>query len=275
MTRSTHTLTLAQGTVDVAVDLYGQEGHSGQAGHPFLLLHGGGGPQTVTPFAGFLAAQRPARVFAPVHPGFDGTDRPEWLTDVTTLAQVYAELLDALDLRDVAVVGNSIGGWTAAELAALGSDRISSVTLVNAVGLSVAGHPIAETFSLTPVELSRLSFHDPSKFRFDPGKLTDAQRAVMAANRATLQVYSGPHDMADPTLTERLAKVAHPTLVAWGASDQVVDADYGRAYAQAIPGAEFLLLEGTGHMPQAETPEQLLPVLWDFADAHATDLPQH
>ncbi|MFD9189119.1 alpha/beta fold hydrolase [Streptomyces phaeochromogenes] len=269
MTRSTHTLTLDQGTLDVTVDLHGQQGH------PFLLLHGGGGPQTVTPFAGLLAEQRPARVFTPVHPGFDGTDRPDWLTDVTTLAQAYARLLDALDLRDVAVVGNSIGGWIAADLAALGGDRIGSVTLVNAVGIQVSGHPIADTFSLTPVELSRLSFHDPSKFRFDPSALTEAQRAVMAANRATLQVYSGPHAMVDPTLTDRLAKVTHPTLVAWGASDQVVDADYGRAYAQAIPDAEFRLLEGTGHMPQSETPEQLLPVLWDFADAHATDRPRY
>jgi pimeloyl-ACP methyl ester carboxylesterase len=267
MTRSTHTLTLDQGTLDVSVDLHGGQGR------PFLLLHGGGGPATVAPFAGLLAEQRPARVFAPVHPGFDGTDRPEWLTDVTTLAKAYAQLLDALDLRDVAVVGNSIGGWIAAELATLGSDRISSVTLVNAVGIPVPGHPIADTFSLTPVELSRLSFHDPSKFRFDPSALSEAQRAVMAVNRATLQVYSGPHAMADPTLPDRLAKVAHPTLVAWGASDQVVDAGYGRAYARAIPDAEFRLLEGTGHMPQTETPEQFLPVLWDFTDSHATDRP--
>src|SRR5438876_858496 len=113
MTSSTHTLTLDQGTLDVTV------GHHGRQGHAFLLLHGGGGPQTVTPFAALLAEQRPARVFTPVHPGFDGTERPGWLTDVTTLAQTYAQLLDALGLRDVAVVGNSIGGWIAAEMAAL------------------------------------------------------------------------------------------------------------------------------------------------------------
>ncbi|MBL1110855.1 alpha/beta hydrolase [Streptomyces sp. 110] len=268
MTRSTHTLTLDQGTLDVTVDLHGERGR------PFLLLHGGGGPQTVTPFAGLLAEQRSARVFTPIHPGFDVTFRPEWLTDITTLAQVYAHLLDALDLRDVAVVGNSIGGWIAAELAALGSDRISSVTLVNAVGIPGPGHPIADTFSLTPAELSRLSFHDPSKFRFDPSALTETQRAITAANRATLQVYSGPHNMADPTLPERLAKITHPTLVAWGASDQVVDVGYGRAYAQAIPDAKFRLLEGTGHMPQSETPEQLLPILWDFADTRVIHRPR-
>ncbi|MEU6769691.1 alpha/beta hydrolase [Streptomyces sp. NPDC046759] len=269
MTDSTHTLALDQGALDISV------GVDGEQGRPFLLLHGGGGPQTVTPFAGLLADQRPARVFTPVHPGFGGTAHPDWLTDVRTLAQVYARLLDTLDLRDVTVVGNSIGGWIAAELAALGSDRISSVVLVNAVGIRVPGHPIADTFSLTPVELSRLSFHDPSKFHFDPSTFTEAQRAVMAANRAALQVYAGPHDMADPTLVERLAEITRPTLVVWGASDQVVDADYGRAYAGAIPDAEFRLLDGTGHLPQTETPEKLLPVLWDFADAHAAGRSRH
>ena len=268
MTSSTHTLTLDQGTLDLSVRVDGQQGR------PFLLLHGGGGPQTVTSFAGMLAQQRPARVFTPVHPGFDGTPRPDWLTEVTTLAEVYARLLDELGLRDVAIAGNSIGGWIAAELAALGSDRVSSVVLVNAVGIDVPGHPVADTFGLHPVELSRLSFHDPSKFRFDPAALSPAQRAVMAANRAALRVYAGPYAMADPHLPGRLAKIACPALVAWGASDQVVDAEYGRAYAAAIPGAEFRLLHGTGHMPQVETPEQFLPVLWDFTAAHATGQPR-
>ncbi|MCS0604146.1 alpha/beta hydrolase [Streptomyces sp. LP11] len=262
MPSTTHTLTLDQDTVDVTVETYGEQGR------PFLLLHGGGGPATVTPFAARLAAERPARVLTPLHPGFGGTARPAWLTDVRTLARVYARLLDTLDLRDVTVVGNSIGGWIAAELAALGGDRIGAVVLANAVGIEVPGHPIADTYPLTPPELARLSFHDPSKFRFDPAALTDAQRAVAAANREALQVYAGPHDMADPTLPERVARITSPTLVAWGESDQVVDAEYGRAYARAIPGAEFRLLPGTGHLPQAETPEEFLPVVWEFAEAH-------
>ncbi|MHB9857170.1 alpha/beta fold hydrolase [Streptomyces sp. YIM S03343] len=268
---STHTLALDQGIVDVTVEVYGDA--YGEQGRPFLLLHGGGGPQTITPFAALLAEHRPAEVYVPVHPGFGGTTRPGWLTDIRTLALAYTELLDTLDLRDVTVVGNSIGGWIAAELAALGSDRVSGVVLVNAVGIEVPGHPIADTFSLTPVELSRLSFHDPSKFRFDPTALSEEQRAVMAANRAALEVYSGPYGMADPTLSDRLAKIAHPALVVWGASDRVVDAEYGRAYAKAVPGAEFRLLTGTGHMPQSETPEEFLPVVRDFADAHATRRP--
>jgi pimeloyl-ACP methyl ester carboxylesterase len=267
-TARTITLTLDSGDLDLrfTVDERGE-------GRPFLLLHGGGGPQTVTGFAALLAGQRSARVITPVHPGFGGTARPDWLTDVPTLAQIYVRLLDELGLEDVTVVGNSIGGWIAAEIALLGSDRISSVVLVNAAGIQVPGHPVADPFTLTPAELSALSFHDAEKFRIDPSTFSDEQRAVASANRAALQVYSGPHAMADPTLRERLAKVGSPVLVAWGESDQVVDTEYGRAYAAAVPGAEFQLLPRTGHMPQIETPGQLLPVVWDFAVTHASHGP--
>ncbi|KUN90154.1 alpha/beta hydrolase [Streptomyces bungoensis] len=260
------TLSLDQGDLDLTltVDERGE-------GRPFLLLHGGGGPLTVASFAGLLAERRPARVFTPVHPGFQGTARPDWLTDVPTLAQVYVRLLDELGLDDVTVVGNSVGGWIAAETAVLGSERISSVVLVGPAGIHVPGHPVADPLTLTPGELARLAYHEPAKFGIDPATLSEEQRAVMAGNRAAIAAYAGPHLMADPTLRERLAEVTLPTRLVWGESDRVVDLDYGRAYAEAIPGAEFLLLHATGHMPQIETPEQLLPAVWDFADKHAAE----
>jgi pimeloyl-ACP methyl ester carboxylesterase len=115
----------------------------------FLLLHGGGGPVTVTGFGELLAAERPARVISPYHPGFGGSPRPEALTTVGELAALYAELIDQLGLDDVTVVGNSIGGWIAAEMVLLKSPRISRIILVNAVGIEVPGHPVADFFSLT------------------------------------------------------------------------------------------------------------------------------
>ncbi|KAA9159348.1 alpha/beta hydrolase [Amycolatopsis acidicola] len=250
-------LTLEERTVDLTIDVQGGE-VQGSEGKTFLLLHGGGGSKTVAMFANLLARQ-PAKVVTPVHPGFDGTARPSWLNDVPTLARLYARLLETLDLQDVAVIGNSIGGWIAAELAALGSARISSLTLANAVGIEVPGHPIADTFGLTPAELAQLSFHDASKFPTPPEN---------TANKEVLELYAGPHEMADPSLEARLAKITCPTLVAWGESDQVVDADYGRAYAKAIPGAEFRLLPGSGHLPQIETPTEFRDVLWEFAVGH-------
>ncbi|MEV5276845.1 alpha/beta hydrolase [Streptomyces sp. NPDC051994] len=262
MTSTVHALTLPAGSLDVTVEDRGQ-------GRVVLLLHGGGGPQTVASFAQLMAEQRQFRIITPVHPGFAGTPRPDWLTDVAGLAEAYAALLDELGLTDVTVVGNSMGGWIAAELALRAGDRISGMVLVNAVGIHVPGHPVADTFSLTPAELSRLSFHDPAKSPV-PAAPTDAQRAAVAANRAALTVYAGPHAMADPTLRERLAKVEPPVLVAWGESDQVVDSAYGRAWATAIPGARFELLHRTGHLPQIETPDQLLAVVGHFADLYAT-----
>jgi pimeloyl-ACP methyl ester carboxylesterase len=117
-------------------------------------------------------------------------------------------------------------------------------------------------------ELARLSYHDPAAFRIDPAAMTEAQRVGMAANRAALRTYGGAR-MADPGLHGRLAAIACPTLVIWGEADRIVDPGYGRAYAAAIPGARFELLPGTGHLPQLETPEQLMPAVWDFAEAPA------
>jgi len=248
------------GPVDVTVSDTG-------TGHTYLLLHGGGGPQSVAGFANLLAS-RGARVIAPTHPGFSATPRPDTLDSIAALAPVYAALLDRLELEDVTVIGNSIGGWIASELALLGSPRIGSLVLVDAAGIEVDGHPIVDFFSLTLDQVAEFSYHDPDRFRIDPTTMSDAQRATMAGNRSTLAVYGGA-TMGDATLRGRLKNIAIPTLVVWGDSDRIVDSDYGRAYAAAIPGATFFMLTDTGHMPQLETPERLLTPIWDFAEAHA------
>jgi pimeloyl-ACP methyl ester carboxylesterase len=231
-------------------------------GQPVLLLHGGAGPLSVVPWAELLGRTRPARVLTPTHPGFMGTARPEALATIAGLAQVYAELLRKLGLDGVTVIGNSIGGWIAAELALRAPALVQRLVLVNAVGIEVPGHPVADVFSLSPEELSRLSYYDPARFRFDPSKLTPEQRAVFVANRATLKVYAG--GSTDAGLRARLQGIAQPTLVVWGEADRVVDGDYGRAYAEAIPNARFQLLAGSGHVPQIETPELLAATVWPF-----------
>jgi pimeloyl-ACP methyl ester carboxylesterase len=250
------------GTIEVATTEKGE-------GHPILLLHGGGGPLTVQGFADLLAAQRPARVITPTHPGFGGTPRPDSLASVPGLAALYVALLAELDGRDVTVIGNSIGGWAAAEMALLDTTRISGFVLIDAVGIEVPGHPIADFFSLTPRQLAEHSYHDPDRFGIDPSKLSQEALAVMAGNRAAIGVYAGT-SMAGAGLAERLSAVTTPTLVVWGDSDRIADVDYGRAYAKAIPGARFQLLSNTGHLPQIETPEQLLDAVWTFVESNAT-----
>ena len=249
------------GAVDVTVDEQGE-------GQPFLLLHGGGGLQTVSGFADLLGEAGPARVIMPTHPGFGGTHRPDALDTVRGLAALYVALLDQLGLAGVTVAGNSIGGWIAAEMALLGPERISSAIIIDGVGIDVPGHPVADFFSLTLDQVSQLSYHDPVRFRIDPAAMPAAQREAMAGNRAALAVYSGT-SMTDPTLRDRLKDVSVPVLVLWGDSDQIADPDYGRGYAAAIPGARFQLLTGTGHLPQIETPQQLLAAISAFAGFRA------
>ena len=259
---TTHSVTVPGiGRAEVTVTERGE-------GRPFLLLHGGGGPQTVSGFADLLAEAGPARVITPIHPGFGGTPRPDALDTVRGLAALYVALLDQLGLAGVTVAGNSIGGWIAAEMALLGGERISSVIIIDAVGIDVPGHPVADFFSLTLDQVSQLSYHDPVSFRIDPAAMPAAQREAMAGNRAALAVYSGT-SMTDRTLRDRLRAVSVPVLVLWGDSDQIADADYGRAYADAIPGAVFRLLAGTGHLPQIETPQQLLGAISAFAGSDA------
>ena len=154
-------------------------------------------------------------------------------------------------------------------MAIAGSTRLKSAILVDAVGIEVPDHPVADFFSLTLDQVAEYSYYDPEKFRIDPAKMPPAQLAAMPGNRAALAVYGGGASMVDPTLRDRLAAVDLPVLVLWGESDRIVDPEYGRAYAEAIPGARFELLPGTGHVPQVETPELLISRISAFVDSLA------
>jgi pimeloyl-ACP methyl ester carboxylesterase len=249
----------AFGDVPVSADERG-------TGRPVVLLHGGAGPVSVAAFADRLARATGTRVITPTHPGFGGTPRPEPLATIGGLAEVAAGLLDALDLEDVVVVGNSIGGWIAAELALLHPPRLGGIALVDAVGVVVDGHPGAAFDALTPAQIADHSWFDPSRAPvLDPATLPPEARAALVGNRAALARYGGTG--ADRSLLGRLAGVDVPALVVWGEADRIVDPDYGRAYAAAIPGARFVLLPETGHVPQMETPEVLLEALRAFVAA--------
>jgi pimeloyl-ACP methyl ester carboxylesterase len=243
------------GPVDLTVEERGE-------GRPVLLLHGGAGPQSVATFARLLAEKNQNRVLTPIHPGFGGTARPEALDSVAKLADLYRGLLDQLELDDVTVIGNSVGGWIVAEMAVRGSSRFRRIVLLDAVGIEVPDHPVADVSGLSVPEIQALSFHDPAPYRVDPATVPEAQKTVMAANAAALSIYAGSPAMVDPSLLARLGGIAIPTLVLWGASDRIVEPTYGQAYAAAINGARFEVLPATGHLPQMETPDLVLQAIW-------------
>jgi pimeloyl-ACP methyl ester carboxylesterase len=224
---------------------------------PYLLLHGGGGVATMAGFADLLAERTHSRVLLPTHPGFGGTPKAEGLTDMAALARAYAAMLEELNLTDVTVIGNSFGGWLAAEIALLGSPRVSGAVIVNGVGIVVEGHPLTDVSGLTRTELLAHSFHDPRRAPVPPGP---GGGTGPSPDVRALIGYAGPA-MSDPTLAGRLGRVDLPVHVLWGESDRVADAEYGKAFAAAFPRSTFTLLPRTGHLPQVETPEELLAAL--------------
>jgi pimeloyl-ACP methyl ester carboxylesterase len=225
---------------------------------PFLLLHGGGGAATMAGFADLLAERTHSHVLAPTHPGFGGTPRPDGLSTVTDLARAYVALLDRLGLADVTIVGNSFGGWLAAEIALLGSPRVSGAVLVDAIGIEVEGHPVADVGSMTPAELAAHSWHDPGRAPVPPANRGTGPSPDLRA----LAAYTTP-SMADPTLLDRLRGLHLPVHVIWGESDRIVDTAHARAFADALPFSRLTILPATGHLPQLETPEELLGALID------------
>jgi pimeloyl-ACP methyl ester carboxylesterase len=237
------------------------------SGRPILVLHGGAGPQSVAGLASALS--RRAHVLVPTHPGFEGEPRPEWFDRLDDLALAYLELLELLDLRDALVIGSSVGGWIASEMAVYDTTRLSGLVLIDATGIQVEGHPVADVSSLAPDQLLALSFHNPAAFRVDPATVSPEQAKVRAENIKTLYVYDQGLNGSDPKLRRRLRRVNIPALVVWGESDRVADPEYGRAYAQALPNARFELIPEAGHLPQLEQLQRLLTLIWEFVDSIA------
>ncbi len=174
--------------LQVTIDERG--GEAAAPGTAVLLLHGGAGPQSVAGLAAALSGD--ARVVTPVHPGFDGTPRPPWLDSAAGLADAYLDLLDALSLDAVTVIGNSIGGWIAAEMGLRDiHGQITSLVLLNANGIRPDNAAqVTDIRGLAPAEVGRLAFHNQA-LRPNPGALSPEQLAVMAANQQALATYAG------------------------------------------------------------------------------------
>jgi pimeloyl-ACP methyl ester carboxylesterase len=232
-----------------------------------FVLHGGGGPQTVAPIVQHLSPG--FHTVAPTHPGWNGTSRPDDIASVAALAAAYLDRLLAERGRDVILIGSSIGGWIALEMAvqAAADDKyaglISAVVDVDGVGVVVEGEPIADFFALDARGLAEVAWHDPSRGYMDPAGFTDQQRAMQQSNGKTMAVIAG-RKMSDPSLLARLRTIDVPTLVVFGESDRVVTPAYGRAVSDAIPGAEFVEVPAAGHLPHLENPEATWAVIDPF-----------
>ena len=250
----TKQLSLLAETLPLQVDDAGE-------GRPYLLLHGGAGPGSMAGLAGALANS--GRSILPTHPGFNAQPRPEWFHRTDDLVIAYLALIEQLGLQDVVVVGNSFGGWLAAELALRGSRRISAIVLMNAVGIEPNEETgeIADPAKLGP-RIAEYAFHDPERFALTPANPEAA--ATMAANQKTLRVYGSEHFMYDPSLRDRLPGIPIPALFIWGESDRVCTPAYGRQFSSLIPASRFELVPKAGHFPQIEQLDHVTGLIRTF-----------
>ena len=233
-------------------------------GHPLLYLHGFLEPAGWVEHLDFFARDR--RVLAPAHPGFAGSSRPEWMESVEDLAYLYLDLIEGLDLREAHVVGHSLGGWIAAELAVRCSHGIGRLVLVDAVGLRTlptpagpAGGSIADWLVLDPATVRELAWHDqeaapcPLELPGDPGLSEEALVRVFQ-DREAASHYGWKPFFHNPRLGRWLHRVNCPTLVIWGEHDGIVPRSVGQAFADGIPDARLEIVPRAGHLPHLEQP---------------------
>ena len=226
-------------------------------GRPLLFLHPGIGIDGDAPVLDRLA--QGARVIAPSHPGFGGSEQPKSFTTVDDLAYFYLDLIDQLDLKDTVLVGVSLGAWIAAEIAVKSTARLSHLVLANAVGIKVGSREtrdIADIFAATDDALNELAYFDPKRAARDYKAMPEADVRVIARNREATARYGWSPYMHSPKLKSRLHRIRIPTLFLWGTADRILSEAYGRSFCAAIPGAKFETIARAGHYPHIEQPEE-------------------
>ena len=239
--------------------------HESGEGSPLLFLHSGAGFSPDDGFVGLLAERH--RVLAPSHPGFGYSSLPDWLDSIDDIAHVYLELMDRLDVKRATLVGASIGGWIAAELATKSPERFEKVALIGPVGVKTGGPKqldIPDIFAHSTEALDRMRFHDPAKAKIDLTKLSEEQMRIIARNNETLALLVWEPYMHNPKLKHRLHRLTMPVLFMRGASDGLVSAEYLERYAKLVPGARIDTIAEAGHLPHIERPKAFAASLAAF-----------
>ena len=241
--------------------------HESGEGSPLLFLHSGAGFSPDDAFVGLLAAHH--RVIAPSHPGFGYSSLPDWIDSIDDIAHVYLELMDQLDLRRATLVGASIGGWIAAEMATKSPERFDKIALIGPVGVKTGGPKqldIPDIFAHSAETIDRMRFHDPAKARIDLTKLSEEQMRVIARNNETLALLIWEPYMHNPKLKHRLHRIEAPALLIRGDADGVVSDAYLQAYAKLLPNARTLTIADAGHLPHLEQPQALQAAISQFLE---------
>jgi pimeloyl-ACP methyl ester carboxylesterase len=238
----------------------------GGRGEPLLVLHGAGGNRGFTRWMARVAERY--TVWAPTHPGFGGSGDAEWMEGIDDLARFYLWFVEAAGLGRPHLLGHSIGGWTAAEMAVMNPGALGRLVLVAPAGLKPAAGEILDIFYVPPPALRDLTVHDPKTipewdelFGRPP---TPAEQEVAARNREMAARLTWKPYMHNPRLARFLPRVTNPALIVWGRQDRIVPVVCGEQYRTLLPSATLAVLEGCGHLPPIEQPDAFAGLVLDF-----------
>ena len=246
-------------------------------GSPLLFLHGAGGIRVWEGALPLLA--RRFRVYAPLLPGFGESTGLELLDDQLDLVLHGFDVLEALGLERPAVLGESMGGWIAAEMAALRPKEIGRLVLAAPIGLWRDAAPVADLFGMTTPELVPYLFHDQSSVAAQrmmgvsallsnkDDRTEEQVEFLIGLARGFRTVAKFLFPIPENGLEKRLPRITTPTLVLWGAQDRLVEPSYGRIFAERIPGARLEMIDEAGHLLLLERPDQVAAAVTRFLAA--------
>jgi pimeloyl-ACP methyl ester carboxylesterase len=240
----------------------------GGSGEPLLFLHGASGASAVLPFMEKLAQR--FEVLVPEHPGYGLSDEPAWLDNIHDVAYFYLDFLERLDLHKTILVGNSLGGWIAMEMAVRDTSRIKSLVLVSPAGISAPHVQPADTFLMSPEELARHLFHDP---RLAEARLADPATPealdIALKNRHTTARLAWEPRFHDPHLPKWLHRIGVPVQIIWGEQDRILPVGFANELKRMIPAAQLHVMRDAGHLPHVEKPQEFCDLVAGFAQGGA------
>jgi pimeloyl-ACP methyl ester carboxylesterase len=236
--------------------------YEGGKGQPLVFLHGAGGLDLDLDFLDQLAQR--FHVFAPLVPGYGDSEECPELRDMLDFTLHSWDVVRALGLKDPILVGFSMGGMIASEMAAVVPNDVSRLALIAPAGLWLDEHPIADIFALLPYQLPHYLFFDEaagSKVLSAGADLSDPKflQAFLVRNARQLGAASKiMFPIPDRGLAGRLYRIQAKTVLIWGDSDRLIPPIYAQAFLKGIAHADLTMIPEAGHVVAYEKPAAVI-----------------
>jgi len=189
----------------------------------------------------------------PEHPGFGGSDDPPWIRSMPDLAMFYLDLVEAARLDPIHLIGNSLGGWLAAEILIRDRSRFKSLVQLAPAGIRKKGVPCGDNFIWGPEEGVRNLYHDQS-FADRILALTpnEEQMDAMLRNRFTVAKFGWQPRWFNPDLEKWLHRIKVPALIIWGDDDKIMPPANAGLWCERLPDGRLAIVDECGHLPHIE-----------------------